>query len=112
MLLIGMTASILGYSLFQVGIIARNVHGLRNGIEKSILENLTYDRGMIIAGLLCIIGFALDLHFLTDYIANSFIIGDLSRSAIFGLLLIILGVQTVSFTLLLELRRRLGQSCI
>ncbi|MEI7825705.1 MAG: glycosyltransferase family 2 protein [Chlorobiaceae bacterium] len=112
MLLIGMTASILGYSLFQVGIIARNVHGLRNGIEKSISENLTYDRGMIIAGLLCIIGFALDLHFLTDYIANGFIIGGLSRSAIFGLLLIILGVQTVSFTLLLELRRRIGQSSI
>ncbi len=108
MLLMGMTASILGYSLFQVGIIARNVHGLRDGIEKSILANLTYDRGMVIAGLVCIGGFVLDLNFLIDYITNGFVIGGLSRTAIFGLQLIIFGVQTVSFTLLLELERRLG----
>ena len=111
MLLIGMTASILGYSLFQVGIIARNFHGLRNGIEKVVLANMTYDRGMVIAGLLCIVGFGLDLHFLSDYIANSFFIDGLSRSSIFGLLLIILGVQTASFTLLLEMGRRLGKGC-
>ena len=108
MLLMGMTASILGYSLFQVGIIARNVHGLRDGIEKSILANLTYDRGMVIAGLVCIGGFVLHLNFLIDYITNGFVIGGLSRTAIFGLQLIIFGVQTVSFTLLLELERRLG----
>ncbi|MCK9419445.1 MAG: glycosyltransferase family 2 protein [Nitrospirae bacterium] len=108
MLLLGLTATVLGYSLFQVGILARNAHGLRSGIERSILEKFTYDRGMITAGLLCTGGFALDLQFLADYIANDFVIGSLSRFAIFGLLLIILGVQTFSFTLLLELGRRLG----
>lgn len=108
MLLLGLTATVLGYSLFQVGILARNVHGLRSGIERSILEKFTYDRGMITAGVLCAGGFALDLQFLVDYIANDFVIGSLSRFAIFGLLLIILGVQTFSFTLLLELGRRLG----
>jgi glycosyltransferase involved in cell wall biosynthesis len=109
MLLLGLTTTVLGYSLFQVGILARNVHGLRNGIERSILAKFTYDRGMITAGLLCAVGFALDLHFLANYIANDFVIGGLSRFAIFGLLLIILGVQTFSFTLLLELGRRFGQ---
>ncbi|MFZ4524737.1 MAG: glycosyltransferase family 2 protein [Chlorobium sp.] len=112
MLLFGLTATVLGYSLFQVGIIARNVHGLRAGIERSILTKFTYDKGMVTAGLLCAIGFALDLHFLTDYIANGFVLGGLSRFAIFGLLFIILGVQTFSFTLLLELERRLGHSGI
>lgn len=109
MLLFGLTITVLGYSLFQVGILARNIHGLRNGIERLILAKFTYDRGMVTAGLLCACGIALDLHFLADYIANDFIIVSLSRLAIFGLLLIILGVQTFSFTLLLELNRRLGQ---
>jgi hypothetical protein len=63
---------------------------------------------MIAAGLLGAIGFALDLNFLINYIAHGFVINGLSRVAIFGLLLIILGVQTFSFTLMLELSRRLG----
>ena len=109
MLLLGLTATVLGYSLFQVGILARNVHGLRNGIEKLILEKLTYDRGMMIAVLFSAVGFALDIHFLTEYVDNGFSVTSLSRFAIFGLQLIILGVQTFSFTLLLELGRRLGQ---
>jgi glycosyltransferase involved in cell wall biosynthesis len=109
MLLLGLTVTVLGYSLFQVGILARNIHGLRNGIERLILAKVTYDRGMITAGMLFAVGFALDLYFLASYIANNFVIVGFSRSAIFGLLLIILGVQTFSFTLLLELGRRLGQ---
>jgi glycosyltransferase involved in cell wall biosynthesis len=109
MLLLGLTVTVLGYSLFQVGILARNIHGLRNGIERSILAQVTYDRGMITAGLLCAVGFVLDFNFVASYIANNFVIAGLSRSAIFGLLLIILGVQTFSFTLLLELGRRLRQ---
>lgn len=109
MLLLGLTATVLGYSLFQTGILARNIHGLRSGIERFILSKFSYDRGMVTAGLLFTIGFALDISFLSDYIANDFVVGGFSRIAIFGLLLIILGVQTFSFALLLELWRRLGQ---
>lgn len=108
MLLAGVTTTVLGYSLFQTGILARSNHGLRSGIEMKVLKKLTYDRGMITTGLLCAVGFALDLHFLVNYIANDFVIGGLSHFAIFGLLLIVLGVQTFSFTLLIELERRLG----
>ncbi len=109
MLLAGVTATALGYSLFQTGILARHSHGLRSGIEKMVLEKLTYDRGMTIVGLLCVVGFAMDVHFSINYIANNFALGGLSREGILGLLLIILGVQTFSFTLLLEMGRRLGQ---
>ena len=108
MLLLGSTTVILGYSLFQVGILARIWHQLRNGFEQTILAHVSYDKGMVAAGLLAATGFVLDLLFLKGYIANNFQILAFARPAIVGLLMIILGVQTFSFTLLLELRRLLG----
>lgn len=110
MLLSGAAAMVLGYSFFQTGVFARNNHGLRNGIERMVVEKLTYDRGMIATGLLCLGGIALDVQFLIKYISNDFFISSISNSAIIGLLLIILGAQTFSFTLLIELGRRLGQA--
>ena len=107
MALLGLSSTVLGYALFQTGIFARNIHGLRNGVENIILSIVSYDRGMIFSGALVFIGLILDFQFLIQYINNNFIISQLSRTAIFGLLLIILGVQTFSFTLLLELSRRL-----
>ena len=107
MLLLGSTATILGYSLFQVGILARIWHGLRSGVERTVLAHLSYNKGMITAGLLIASGLVLDLQFLITYVANNFQILSFSRSTILGLLMIILGVQTFAFTLLLELRRLL-----
>lgn len=107
MLLFGVTLVVFGYSFIQVGILARNQHQLRDGIEKFISKNLNYDRGMIAAGSLFLAGLAIDMKFLISYIDNGYIVQALAKPAIFGLLLIILGVQTFSFTLLLELGRRL-----
>jgi len=110
MSLFGMTLTVLGYSLFQVGILARIAHGLRAGIENHISKILNYDRGMIATGLLATVGLMLDIHFAAEYVSNNFTISVMSRSAIFGLMLIVLGVQTFSFTLMLELNRRVGSS--
>ena len=108
MLMLGLTITVFGYSLFQAGILARNIHNLRSGIERLILDKLTYDRGFIIAGLFFVTGLVFDLNFLINYIINDFTIIGSSQIAIFGLLLVILGVQTFVFTLLLEMNRRLG----
>ena len=107
MLLLGSTAVILGYSLFQVGIFARIWHRLRNGMEQIILEYLSYNKGMIAAAVLMMIGFILDLQFMLTYITNNFQVLSLSRLAIVGLLMMIVGMQTFAFTLLLELQRLL-----
>ncbi len=56
MLLLSPHGGGLGYSLLQVGILARKVHGLRGRIEKWLMAKLTYDRGMIIAGILFLAG--------------------------------------------------------
>jgi hypothetical protein len=107
MLLLGSTLVILGYSLFQVGILARLWHRLRHGVEYLVIKYLTYDKGMIGAGVLFTVGFLIDLKFLVGYISNDFILEAISHSAVLGLLMIVLGVQTLSFTLLVELGRML-----
>ena len=47
-----------------------------------------------------------------NYVNNNFVLGGLSYGAIFGLLLIIIGIQTFLFTLMIELTRRLRKDQI
>lgn len=105
--MVASTLSVLGYALVQAGILARFRHKLRSGVEGLVINMLTYNRGMFVSFLLFMTGFLLDLFFMNNYLENSFHVVSLSKSAIFGLLLIILGIQTFSFTLLLDLERRM-----
>lgn len=111
MQMLGLAMIVLGYSLFQTGIIARNIHGLRSGMIESFVDKyLTYNRGMLTVALLCSLGLIIDFNFLLEYLKSGSTILHLSSSAIFGLLLIIFGVQTFSFTLLLDLNRRMRKN--
>jgi len=105
--MLALTLSVLGYALIQAGLLARYRHKLRAGVEELLIQLLTYNRGMLIAFLLFSAGFALDFWFTLNYFASGFQVESLSRSAIFGLLLIILSIQTFTFTLLLDLERRI-----
>jgi glycosyltransferase involved in cell wall biosynthesis len=107
-MLLGTTLGVLGFALFQVGVVARMVHGLRMGLEQYVLNWLTYDRGMIAAGLVFAAGSLLDFYFLVEYIRRDFTLETQSHPAIYGLFLIILAAQLFGFTLLLELARRTG----
>jgi glycosyltransferase involved in cell wall biosynthesis len=107
-MLLSVTLSVLGFGLFQVGIIARLFHGLRLGLERKVLAAITYDRGMIAAATLFAIGFFIEIAFLSRYIEHGLRLERVSYSAIFGLFLIILSAQLFGFTLLLELGRRCG----
>jgi len=91
-----------------VGIIARLFHGLRVGLERKVLATLTYDRGMIAAGVLFAGGLLMELAFALRYLRHGLRLEGISYSAIFGLFLIILAAQLFGFTLLLELGRRRG----
>ncbi|OZB49141.1 MAG: glycosyl transferase family 2 [Polynucleobacter sp. 39-45-136] len=106
-MLLGVTTAILGYSLFQVGIIARLIHGLRNGIEDLMDKKVTYNTGMAISIPLVVAGFLANLLFLVNYFENNFSVVNFSNTSIFGMLLIVLGIQTFGFTLILELFRRI-----
>lgn len=106
--LLGLTFTILGYSFFQAGILSRNIHGLRGGVKDYINKNISYNKGMTLAFIMLTTGLALDFNFLLKYVGNNFILQDYSSTAVFGLLLIICGAQTIVFTLMLELGRRLN----
>ena len=105
--MLALTLSVLGYALIQAGILARCRHQLRSGVEELVIELLTYNRGMLTAFILFGTGFIIDLWFMRGYFISEFQVVNLSRSVIFGLLLIILSIQTFSFTLLLDLERRM-----
>jgi hypothetical protein len=108
-LLFGISSIIFGFSLLQVAIIARLAHGLRSGIENFTLRYLTYERGVITGIFLATVGMILDALFLNSYLDNNFTVLNYKYSAIYGLMLIILGAQIFSFTLLIELKRRINK---
>jgi glycosyltransferase involved in cell wall biosynthesis len=105
-MLLGITCATLGYSCVQIGIMARIMHGLRSGIETTVQRVLTYNRGMIMAGICAGMGFLLVGMFVTRYVEAGMKLVGISYPAILGLLFIILGFQTFGFTLLLEMSQR------
>jgi glycosyltransferase involved in cell wall biosynthesis len=106
--LLGFALVILGNSFFQAGILARSRHQLKIGILRNTVQLFSYDRGMFIAASLFLAGFSLDLQFLMHYLTDNFTISHISKLALLGLLLMILAAQTFTFTLTLELSRRLN----
>jgi glycosyltransferase involved in cell wall biosynthesis len=105
-MLLGVTCATLGYSCIQIGIIARIMHGLRLGMTAWWQRQLSYDRGMVVAGGSVLLGLALVGDFVWSYVAGGLRLSELSHPAILGLLFIILGFQTFGFTLLLEMSQR------
>ena len=105
-MLLGVTLTTLGYSCVQIGVLSRKMHGLRRGFVQHFERFLTYDRGMLIAGLSSLAGFCLAALLVWRYVQHGWKLESLSYSAILGLLLIILGFQTFAFTLLMEMAQR------
>jgi hypothetical protein len=108
-MLLGVTCATLGYSCVQVGIVARIMHGLRRGIAEPVQRWLAYDRGMIVSGICVLAGLLLVGRLGWHYVQGGMRLENISYSAIFGLMLILLGFQTFGFTLLLEMARRVIQ---
>ncbi|EDY19958.1 glycosyl transferase family 2 [Chthoniobacter flavus Ellin428] len=105
-MLLGLTCATLGYSCVQIGVLARILHRLRPGFAQRIQTLLTYNRGMIIAGSMTLLGVILGGILLVNYISGGLRLSTIWHPAIFGLLLIILGFQTFCFTLLVEMTQR------
>jgi glycosyltransferase involved in cell wall biosynthesis len=105
-MLLGVTCATLGYSCAQIGLLARIMHGLRPGISGTVQRVLTYNRGMVVAGVCGAIGVLLEAMLVSRYIQQGLRLTAISYPSILGLLLIILGFQTFCFTLLLEMSQR------
>ena len=72
-----------------------------------MLRTLTINRGAALAGpARRWSGLVLDLILLVNWVANGFRLTDLSYFGVFGLLLIVLGFQTFTFTILVQMLGR------
>ena len=107
-MLLGVTMTTLGYSCIQIGVIAQIMHRLRSTYSKLILGLLTYNRGAITSLAFIVAGLFPVILLVRQYISNAYKLYALPLSAVFGLLLIIIGFQTFCFTLLLEMSSRVG----
>jgi glycosyltransferase involved in cell wall biosynthesis len=107
-LLFGVTCVTLGYSSIQIGVLARVMHGLRPQSLQRLRQVLNYNRGMLLAGACVVVGLLLLGTLVYHYLTSDFRLFKISHPAIFGLLLIIVGVQTFCFTLLLEMAQRVA----
>jgi glycosyltransferase involved in cell wall biosynthesis len=105
-MLLGVTLTTLGYNCLQVGILARIANGFQSFASDLIKCHWDYNRGVLGAGILMIIGTVLNINLIFNYIHQGMRLADISYQAIFGLLLILLGFQTFAFTLYLEMTRR------
>lgn len=105
-MLLGVTFATLGFGCLQVGVLARIMHGLRTELVGPVRRFLTYDRGMMLAGGMVLLGLSLLAGFVVLYVRRDLQLDRVSYRAILGLLLMILGFQTFGFTLLLEMSQR------
>ena len=102
-MLLGITLTTLGYSAIQLGTLARVFYNFNPGKRKRLAKRFTYNRGMVIALGLILIGTILDSILLAQWYQNGLRLRQISHQALLGLLLIILGFQTFVFTLLFQM---------
>jgi glycosyltransferase involved in cell wall biosynthesis len=107
-MLLGLALSLLGYGALQLGALARVHYNFDPGFSERLLRRVTIGRGALAAAVLVLAGLVLDAILLADWIREGFRLTDLSYFGVFGLLLIVLGFQTFTFTILLQMLGRRG----
>jgi hypothetical protein len=107
-MLLGLTLAMLGYSALQLGVLARVYYNFDPTFSRRALARVTIDRCALAAAVLIVAGLALNAVLLADWITHGFRLTGLSYQGVFGLLLIVLGFQTFTFAILLQMldRRR------
>jgi len=102
-MLFGVAMVVLGFSAVQLGIISRVFYNFQPKLTANYKRLLTYDRGVIIGALLFMVGCIISLDLLFIYIKNGLRLTQISYLAVFGVLLLILGFQTFTFTLIFNM---------
>lgn len=102
-MLLGMTLTTLGYSAVQFATLAQVFYNFDPKRRKRLASWLTYNRGVGTAGLLAGVGFLLNTILLVHWLRVGMLLEEISHPALFGLMLLILGFQTFTFTLLFHM---------
>jgi len=105
-MLLGLTLASMGYNAIQLASLTRLYYQYDTKFTKQITQIFTYDRGILYSILLFTIGFVLNLNLLINWLNSGLKLSNYYYPGIFGLLLLILGFQTFTFTLLVEMLRK------
>jgi len=105
-MLLGMTMTTLGYTGMQMAMLARTFYNFSPARRRRLASWLTYDRGVVGGGVLALIGGAFNVALLVQWVFQGFLLHDIYHLSLFGLLLIVLGFQTFTFTLLFQMIHR------
>jgi hypothetical protein len=102
-MILGMTLAVVGYSSLQLSILSKVVYDMDPDRTLKYKKLFTYNKGTLSGFALALIGLVLLLVFLDHYIRLGYKLTEISRLALLGLLLFILGFQTFTFTLVFQM---------
>jgi glycosyltransferase involved in cell wall biosynthesis len=102
-MLLGLTLSTLGYGGFHLAVLAKAYYNFRPAVTARITRIFTYNRGLLVGGLMIIGGVVLGLAMAIQWMGSGLQNEYFSHYGVFGLLLIILGFQTITHTLIFQM---------
>jgi Glycosyl transferase family 2 len=108
-MMLGVVAATVGYSAVQLALLARVFFDFDRRLTDRMLTTFTYNRGMLVSGLLILAGLIPNVVLLVHWLSADFHLRAIQYSSVFGLLLMILGFQTFGFTLLLHMLGQQGR---
>jgi glycosyltransferase involved in cell wall biosynthesis len=108
-MLLGVTLIIVGYMWLHMGLAAKAFLNLKEYYQdrftRWLARRFTYDIGIVTGAILAVAGLSLELAFAVRWTLLGFYLRDVSRLGVLGLLLIVLGLQTIFFTFIVEIAK-------
>jgi glycosyltransferase involved in cell wall biosynthesis len=102
-MLLGVTLSTVGYSAFHLALLSRAYYGFDLQWRQRVLNWFSYNRGMTLGLCLMSIGVLANFVLVYRWWAHGLHLYQIQYPAVFGLLLIVLGWQTITHTLILHM---------
>ncbi len=102
-MLLGITLATLGYSAVQFATLAQVFYNFDPKRRRRLAQWLTYNRGVGASATLGLIGLGFNTILLINWIHGGLLLHQISYPTLFGLMLLVLGFQTFTFTLLFHM---------
>jgi len=104
--LFGMTLSVVGLQSFFLGCIVQVMYNYSQQVTNRWVRLFSYTRAMVVSAILALIGFALGIPLVKQYVGAGLLLPDVNgpanHMAVVGLLFVIAGFMTFSSTLVLH----------
>lgn len=102
-MLLGVVLIVMGYSAIQMGTLSKVVYDFDPDDTAKYKKIFSYNTGVIAGFVLMGLGFIVLIAFAYGYIQNHFVESGISKPSILGLLFILTGFQTFTFTLVFNM---------